>query len=110
MIRYLLFVLLPLTAAAQFTFGPLRLDDGEEGTFYYPSVAADGEDTLRCMWSSISELWLSTMGQYIAPNGSALGNRMIYERVPEGGPYSCSAQISILPLSDGRTAQLVYHS
>ncbi|RPH96686.1 hypothetical protein EHM69_00620 [candidate division KSB1 bacterium] len=110
MIRYLALFLLPLTAAAQFTFGPLRLDDESVGRFCYPSVEVTNDDTLRCMWSSISEFWLSTMGQQVAPNGDLLGARIPYEVVPVGGSISCPAIVSFTRLSNRGTAQLIFHT
>jgi hypothetical protein len=108
MILFLLFVLLPLTAEAQTTFGPLRLDDSLAQTFYYPNLVSVGDTALRCMWSSQTDATVKVESRMLTVNGAPLGPRVLLDSAD--GQFTCPAFLSLLPLNSGGDARLICHS
>lgn len=113
MIRVFLLLMGLLTAFkvplfAQYTFGPLRLDDEQDNHFLYPAVTSEPDGNLLYTWASWSPTRLSTCGQRMTPDGDLLGPRIIYE---EGVPTqtTCPAQATVIKLADGREVQLLAH-
>lgn len=108
MILFLLLALLPLTAEAQVTFGPLRLDDSLAQYFYYPSVTPVGDTTLRCMWASQLAATVMAHSRIVGLDGQSLGPRIVLDSA--NGQYTCPPSVALLPLNTGGEARLVYHS
>jgi hypothetical protein len=108
MILLLLLALLPLTADAQVTFGPLRLDDSLAQTFYYPNLAAAGDTALRCMWSSQSSATVKVESRILTLNGAPLGPRVLLDSAD--GQFTCAPSLSLMPLHSGGDARLICHS
>lgn len=109
MLWILLFALLPLTAHAQWTFGPVRLDDSLAMEYSYPSIAEVDNNQLRCLWTSYSSGRISAFGQVMGQNGTLIGGRIVYEDQPLG-QYTCAPQLTIVPLTIGGEARLFYHT
>ena len=104
----LLLALLPLTAGAQYTFGPVRLDNGEDNLFYYPLIQANAADLL-CMWASTSDTHLAAYGQRLSLSGNVIGERQTYEDIPVG-QATCPASMQFVPLLGGGEIRLLHHS
>ena len=108
MILFLLLALLPLTAEAQVTFGPLRLDDSLAQYFYYPSVTPVGDTTLRCMWASQFASTVMAHSRIVGLNGEPVGPRTVLDSA--NGQFTCPPSVSLLPLNSGGEARLVWYS
>jgi hypothetical protein len=108
MILLLLLALLPLTAEAQVTFGPLRLDDSLAHFFYYPDVSRQEDTTLRCMWSSQIGAVVKVQSHTLGLEGTPIGPRILVDSA--GGQFTCPAFVSQMPLNSGGEARLVHHS
>jgi hypothetical protein len=108
MILLLLLALLPLTAEAQVTFGPSRLDDSLAQLFYYPNVASVGDTALRCMWSSQTDATVKVESRMFTLNGAPLGPRVLLDSA--NGQFTCPASLAQIPLNSGGAARLVHHS
>ncbi|MBU0508770.1 hypothetical protein KKH27_08040 [bacterium] len=104
----ILLALLPLVAWGQFTFAPVRLDDGLAESYYYPRVEAVSEDSLLCTWGSDTEGAFVTWGRRVAANGSPAGSWTLLHDA--GGQATCPASVKSLPLSVGGEARLFYHT
>jgi hypothetical protein len=108
MILFLLLALLPLTAEAQVTFDPLRLDDSLAHTFYYPNVVSVGDTTLRCMWASQLAATVMAHSRIVGLDGEPVGPRTVLDSA--NGQFTCPASVSLMPLNSGGEARLVHHS
>jgi len=105
----ILLALLPLTALAQFTFGPLRLDGGVGESFEYPSVEVIHAESLLCTWGEQrGAASFSAQGQMLAPDGTPLGGRIVFrDQIQQA---TCAPKMDILPLTGGGEARLFFQS
>jgi hypothetical protein len=109
--RILLAVLLPALCIAQYTFGPTRLDDGLDNSFFYPVLSPRADGSLFCTWASLSEARIGTYGQFITPAGEFAGARIPYQEVEPGhNGIVCPAKLRVLPLANGGEGRLIFHS
>ena len=107
--RAILLALLPLTAFAEFTFGPLRLDEGVGASFEYPSVEVVRAESLRCTWGEQrGAASFSAQGQMLALDGTPQGERIVFrDQIQQA---TCAPKMDILPLIGGGEARLFFQS
>jgi hypothetical protein len=108
MILLFLCLLLPSAIMAQITFDPLRLDDSLGTSHYSPRMLEQGDANLLCIWSQATGRQFLGVGQRISLDGHRNGDRIIYEQTT--GQYVCPPQVTVVPLSTGGEARLIYHS
>lgn len=109
--RAWLVILFPALLFAQVTFGPERLDDMLDVSFFYPVMNPSPAGDLFCTWASSSDARIATFGQHVGYDGQLHGPRLLYQSVvPGDGGVVCPAKLTVLPLTDGSAAQLIFHS
>jgi hypothetical protein len=109
--RVLLILLLPVVALAQVTFGPLRLDDSLDVSYFYPVMNPWPTGDLLCTWASSSDARIATYGQHVGYDGGLIGPRHEYQNVVPGtGGVVCPAKLIVLPHADASQSQLIFHS
>jgi hypothetical protein len=105
---WIIVLLMPLALFAQYTFGPVRLDDGTGELYSYSHVRQEPDGGFICTWALGTADVIGTYGQRIAPDGSLVGERICYEsRVNDG--FVCGATATIVRCTDGREGQLLHH-
>jgi hypothetical protein len=104
----LLLALMPLTAGAQYRFGPVRLDDRADTLFFYPLMRGNAADLL-CVWASATDAHLAAIGQRMSLGGDAIGGRITYEDLPVG-QATCPASVQFVMLPTGEEIRLLHHS
>jgi hypothetical protein len=105
----LMLVLLPLTALAQSTFGPLRVDDGALTSFYYARVEPDGPGQIHCTWSSNMDSRFRAEGRSVNDRGNWVGGTIAYEDTIDV-TRACVAHLIRAPRADGGEARMFGHS
>lgn len=104
-------ILLPILAFAQYSFGPTRLDDSQDNSFFYPVLSPRADGNLFCTWASTSDARIGTYGQFISPSGEFTGDRIPYQEVVPGHHgIVCPAKLRVLPLANGGEGRLIFHS
>src|SRR5262245_10989127 len=102
-------LLLPVLCSAQYTFGPLRLDDELDNSFFYPVLSPRANGNLFCTWASTSDERIATYGQIVSPSGEFVGDRVLYQEVEPGHMgIVCPAKLKVLPLENGGEARLIF--
>lgn len=108
---YLFLLVYPALCLAQYTFGPFRVDDGLDHSFFYPVMNPREDGTLFCTWASTSDERIGTYGQFVTPSGELQGARIPYQEVEPGHMgIVCPAKLKVLPLSNGGESRLIFHS
>ena len=104
-------LLLPAIVFAQYTFGPIRLDDGTDQNYFYPSLSVNPQGQIHSVWSSTSDARIAAFGRAISPDGQTLGPIETYQSVPPGFEgIVCPARLTELILPDQRRAWQLFHS
>jgi len=100
-------LLLPTMVSAQYTFDPVRLDDGQGRDYYYPHIERAGSNLL-CIWSSVSDVLIAGHGIHVTPEGQLL-DRIVYQEVVPG-VITCPPNLNLMHAPDGSNPFSVYHS
>jgi hypothetical protein len=108
---YLFVLLLPTLLFAQVSFGPTRLDDSLDASYFYPVMNLTQQNDLFCTWASSSDTRIATFGQYVGLDGQLGGPRVLYQAVAPGeGGVVCPAKLTVFRGLDGSETQLIFHS
>ena len=109
-LRYTLLLGLFAAAAlhAQPEFGPVRLDSGNDNTFFYPALEVTNSGTLRCAWTSGNEDWMGAYEREADIWGNPIGAQDTVD-LQSAAILTCPPRVTFQSLSTGAWAKIIYH-
>lgn len=105
---FALLMILSLDLLAQPNFGPVRIDTGNDRTFFYPAISLTNEGTLNCSWTSGSDDWMGAYSREMDLAGVPVSAQDTVD-LQSAAILTCPPRVTFLTLNTGAWSKLVYH-
>lgn len=103
-----LFLMLTARLCAQPNFGPVRIDAGNDRTFFYPSVSLTNEGTLSCSWTSGDDTWMGAYTREADLSGNPVSAQDTVD-LQSAAILTCPPRVTFQLLNTGAWSKLIYH-
>ena len=93
---------------AQPEFGPVRLDEGTDERFFFPTIAVTASNTLRCTWASANVDWIGAYGREVDFSGNIESATDTLD-IASTSVVSCPPRVEFQRLNTGAWCKMIYH-